>query len=327
MKLLFYKSPEDTTELRVVTGFADADFSPAAIRPSMEMATDELIKVIGRKTYDMIHSWYIAEPDTATSEEKELVRKTQTAVGFRSLMILAPLKDLALTNQGRLMRSDEHHKQAFEWMIDRHDQSLESIYYKSLDRLIEALDEINPIVEISPEMKWKDTEIYKNSFDVFFRTTEEFNQFFSIESRYLLMKLAPGIKKVKTEQLAAILTKEVLDEYMDKLKNGEPVPSDEVLHHMKAACAYLSLAWAIPLMSATLFPKGVMQSYVAERATSQAKKVPERSEVGVITLLFKEDGRKSLMKLEELLRPIPDPGCPDPLYEININPNQKFVST
>lgn len=325
MELIFDIQTNGEEEIRKVTGFTDADFNYESLKPSLETALDELCKIIGRKTYEAIFKYYDVEEPTENENEIELIKKTQSCLAFRAIMLFAPLKDLAFTNQGRAMRSDEHHKSAFEWQIDRHNQTLEATYYKNIDRLIEALDEINP--EIEPSIKWKDTDEYKNSFDVLFRTTDEFNEFFTIESRYLLMKLAPAIRRVKANELVPRLTAEVVDEYMDKLKANQPVPDEQILYQMKAACAYLALAWAVPRMSATLFPSGVLQAYVGDRMTTQAKKVPEKSEVGVLALCFEEDGKAALIKLEEMLCPLPEPGDELPLYEMKINPCQKFVST
>src|SRR5690606_4194239 len=114
-----------------------------ALKPFIEMATDELVKVVSADVYNSIQETYVNE--SSGSSEVELIKKTQRAIAFGALLAFAPLKDLAFTNQGRAMRSDDHLKSAFEWQINRHNESMEAIYYRSLDSLIEALDKINPI--------------------------------------------------------------------------------------------------------------------------------------------------------------------------------------
>ena len=324
MKIPFNIQADGQDEIRDVTGFTDADLSFSSLKSSLEAAAEDVVKVIGQKTYEAIYNLYAAEPLTEEEDELDLIKKLQICIAFNGIRIYAPLKDLAFTNQGRSMRVDEHHKSAFEWQIDRHNESMESAYYKSLDRLIESLDKINPTIDGTE--KWKDSDVYKNSFDVLFRTTDEFNEFFAIESRYLLMKLAPGIRKIKMEELIPRMTKDVFNQYMANLKSGTEVENEQILYQMKSACAYLSLAWAVPRMSATLFPSGIMQSYVSDRMTAQAKKVPEKSEVGVLALCFEEDGKRALNMLEELLKPPVEQDDCDPLYEIEVKPWQKFVS-
>lgn len=314
-------SPDSASEdIRTLTGITDADYNYDALKPYIEIATDELIKIISIEVYNAIKSFQ------ENSEHQELVSKAKRSIAFKTLMSLAPLKDLAFSNQGRFMRSDEHMKSPFEWQVQRHDQYLESTYYKSLDLLIEALDAENPTIDQDKSTKWKDTEVYKNSFDILFRTTEEFNQYFTIESRYLLMKLAPGLRKIQAEHVVPIMTKELYNQYIEALKNGDEIENPQILNLMKEACAYLSLAWAIPRMSAVLFPHGVIQNYIVTSGSiSNGKQFPQKNEIGVVTLLFKEDGNKALMRLEELLAPKANPD--DPLFEFEIDKRKKYIST
>lgn len=321
MKLLFglIDGTDGMDEIRSRTGFADADFEYLKLQPYIEMATEELIKIIGDEMYTKIQEFYEAK------QEEDLVKIAQSCVAFRTLSLFAPLNDLAFTNQGRQMRLDDHHKPGFEWMVDRNDMSLEKIYYRSIDRLIDNLDKTNPT--IAGTKKWKDTQVYKDSFDIFFRTTAEFNEFFTIDSRFLLMKLAPAIKAATTDEILPRIGEEKLNQYMNALKAGSEVPNAKVLRQIKAACAYLALAWCIPRMSATLFPTGVLQAYVSERQTSQAKKVPAKSEVGVVTLCFEEDARKALVKLEDLVKIPGTVNSDQSITEVSLDCNKKFVST
>lgn len=325
MKLLFNKGTTGIEQIRQVTGFIDADLEFEKLESSLEIATDELIKIISKPVYEMFIGYFEEDPDEDTNEF-ELLKKARACVAYRGIALYAPLNDVSFTNQGRTFRTDEHNKAAFEWMIDRSNDSLEKIHYKSLDRLIEALDEHNPT--ITGTTKWKDTDTYKDSFDALFRTTDEFNEFFQIESRYLLMKLVPGIRKVKLEEITPRVGDSVLQDYMDKLKAGQPVENPILLQAIKAACAYLSLSWAMRRMSATLFPQGPLQAYNSERMSTQAKKVPEKQEVAVVALFFEQDGEKALMKIEELMRPaVQSTDSIESLTNVKLNCRNKFIDT
>lgn len=336
MKFLFnIENPDQgSEELKDILGFIDATVTIDDMKTEIEDASLELRKIIGKPTYDFLvekYEEYRTEDDDYGDEEiRSMIRKGQAVVGNHALMMYAPKADLAFTNNGRLMRSDEHHKSPFEWMIERYDEKLERAYYSQIDYLIELLDENNPTISASDPKTWKETDSYKNSFDVLFRTTEEFNEYFRIDSRYLLMKLAPGIKKVKREEIVPRLTQETLDQYLDALKEGDPVPNESVLKEIKTTCAYLSLSWAIHRMSATLFPEGVMTIYLQGRNSMRQGAVgtaPQQGEVGVLTQLFQEDGNAALKRLEDLLRePIENPED-QPVYSINIKSTDKFIST
>lgn len=330
MKLLFEINETGKETLKEVLGFVDADLEIADLKSEVEHATSDLIKIIGKQTYEFIYDQYKSE-DVPAEEFADLILKAQGAVGTQAYRHYAPKSDLAVTNQGRQMRMDEHHKQPFEWMVDRHNKSLEKDYYKKLDNLIEYLDELNPVVKAAaggvPAVKWKDTENYKNTHDILFRTTDEFDEYFVIESRYLLMKLAPGIKKIKRDKIIPRMGKEAFEELMSEYKSGSEEINSEILQTIKEACAYLSLSWAVRRMSAILFPEGVLQNYISERNTNQARKVPEKNEIGVLSLLFEEDGERALLRLEELLQPVPEVPADEPLYKLDIRSDDKFVST
>lgn len=333
MKLLFnIENPTaGSEELKSILGFIDADLTIIELQSEIEDASIELRKIIGKQTYKFIAEKYTNEEDVEHSADiQALIRKAQAVVANHALRMYAPKSDVAITNNGRQMRMDEHHKAPFEWMIERNNEALERTHYRKIDYLIEHLDETNPTINTDGSTKWKDTDAFRNSFDILFRTTDEFNEFFTIDSRYLLMKLAPGIRKIKTEEIIPRMTAPTLDQYIAALKSGTPVPNPEILREIKTACAYLSLSWAIRRMSATLFPEGVLSNYIQGRNAIKmgvAGTTPMQGEVGVISELFKEDGTRALHRLEDLLRPVIENPEDVPLYNIDIKKTDKFVST
>ncbi len=140
--------------------------------------------------------------------------------------------------------------------------------------MIEHLDKHNP-------NDWKSSEQYKNSHNSLFRTTAEFDEYFSIESRYLLMKLAPGIKKCIDEEIIPRITQPIWNSLLAELTDSEAISDVVLLSKIKKTCAYYALSWGVLRMSATLFPEGVLQNYVASKM-----QVPTKQEVGVVAKLF-----------------------------------------
>lgn len=321
MKLIFDLENKEKAqeEFKNVLGFIDAQFEVNALKIELYDATTELIKIIGKDTYDYIATLYA--DDIADEKEKFLILKTQSVLAHDAYRKFAPKSDLAVSNQGRVMRMDEHHKSPFPWMIAAHNESLERTYYKQLDYLIELLDEQNPTVKDSK--KWKDTDHYKNSFSVLFRTADEFGEFFNISSRYLLMKLSPGIKLALENDIKPVVGDDELKVYLDELAKDE-VSDKRVMHEIKAAAAYSALSWAIKRMSATLFPEGVLQSYLAN--SLDEKQPPDKNEVGVLAHVFEQDAKRALMRLERLFVEELEGEEFDP-FEINIHQKDKFIDT
>lgn len=124
MKMLF-KQENFSQDFKKTVGIVDADLSWDKIRPSLELATDDIIEIIGLDNYDLISGDIIPESFQRFSE---LVR---FAIAFKSYILYAPTGDLAMTNKGRTMRRDDYEVGAFEWQIANHNESLERFFLPS----------------------------------------------------------------------------------------------------------------------------------------------------------------------------------------------------
>ncbi|MBQ0139371.1 MAG: hypothetical protein KBT36_08750 [Kurthia sp.] len=317
MELLF----NSTYELKEYLPYIDSDLTFENIQLDAEIATKAVVKLIGKKLYASI----LAMNTNDREEYLHIIKATAYPIAVDAYRNYVINNDVAHTNEGRRIRVSDNEKQAFEWQIDRDNKNLEKRYYRALDNLIEVLDEFNPVIESidQVDVKWKDSDEYKKTFSPLFRTTEEFNQYFEIESRYLLLKLTPGIKKCITEEIIPRVTSEKWDNYISSLENPS---EDKLLNHIKAACAYYALAWASTRFSATIFPEGILQNFVADNQTSQAKKVPDTNQVGVLKTVFEKDYKSELLRIEQLMKPKPIPSA-NPSYEmeIDLDPNDKII--
>ncbi|WP_313579806.1 DUF6712 family protein [Chishuiella sp.] len=315
MELLFTNSEE----LKQYLPYIDADITFENIILDANNSTKTIIKIIGKELYNSIYK--LQQEDSESN--KQLISSVAYPIAVDAYRNYVINNDVAHTNSGRRMRVSEHEKQAFEWMIDRDNKQLEKRYYKALDNMIETLDELNPLVKSNKN--WKDSEEYKNTFYPLFRTTDEFNEYFEIESRYLLIKLIPGIKKCIQEEVIPRITESIWSEYFTALKENKSIPNQNILYHIKAACAYYSLFWASTRLSATILPEGILQNFVAENQTSQAKKVPDTNQFGVLKNVFEKDYKAELVKIENLIKPKINSDNKSISYEIDLSKNDKII--
>lgn len=305
MKLLFNNSDE----IKKYLPYVDADINFENIILDAEDATRKVIKLIGKDLYDKIYSYYF--DFTSDESEMQLIKAVAYPIAVDAYRVYVVNNDVAHTNNGRRMRVDDHEKQAFEWQIDRDNKQLERRYYNALDQMIEVLDEINPLIheaneedEEPKDIHWKDTEEYQSTYSPLFRTTDEFNEYFMIESRFLLMKLIPGINKCLNEEIIPRFTAQRWKEFQNQLKSNQPLTELELLRFVKAACAYYALSWASTRLSATIFPEGVLQHIYGERNSTQSKAVPTTNQFGVLKTAFDNDFKAAIAKVENYLQPI-----------------------
>lgn len=304
MKLLFNNSEE----IKKYLPYVDADINFENIILDAKDATRRVIKLIGKDLYDKVYSLYFESSDE--DDDIQLIKALAYPIAVDAYRLYVVNNDVAHTNNGRRMRVDQNEKQAFEWQIDRDNKQLERRYYNALDQMIEVLDEINPLIkeanedeENAKDIHWKDTPEYQSTYSPLFRTTDEFNEYFVIESRFLLMKLIPGINKCLNEEIIPRFTAQRWKEFQNQLKSNQPITELQLLRFVKAACAYYALSWASTRLSATIFPEGVLQTVYGERNTTQGKAVPTTNQFGVLKTAFDNDFKSAITKVENYLQP------------------------
>lgn len=300
MKLLFANAViNGSTELKSLLGFIDADIKFDKIKPDVITATNELIKLIGSPVYESVLTKYT---EGSTDEnDLHLIYLTRYPIAIRAYSFLAPSNDIAHTTNGRKMRQDENQKQAFEWMLDRDNTALEKRYYRALDDLLQYLDEHSNV--------WKESEAYKKSHKLFIRTTTDFDEYFRIDSRLILLMLEPGLRQCEQNEILPRTGKIRFDALKSVLVNNDSVEDEtelQLLSLIKEACAYYALAWSMMRLSVHIFPEGVLQAYTSDRMTTQGKMPAAKMETEAARQAFAADAKLILDKIEMLLEPAPN---------------------
>jgi hypothetical protein len=317
MKLLFAKDGADASdELKELLGFIDADIKFNKIKPDVITATNDIVDLIGQEMYDSIHTAYL----DSDSELEHLVYLTKYPIAILAYSLLAPNMDISHTNNGRKMRQDDNEKQAFQWMLDSDNEALQKRYYRAVDDLLKHLDTLG---------EWKDMQAYKKLNKLFITSTSEFNEYFMIGSRLILMKLVPGISQCESREILPRIGRAKFDDLKSKLQSGTDIENEEdvqLLSLIREACAYYSLSWAMIRLSVTIFPEGVLQAYTSDRDTTQVKQPAAKMEPQAARQAFMQDASDALLRIEKLVAPVPVANCNEPLLpQIITGPN--FLST
>jgi len=307
-----FKSTENEFELefKKALGFVDIDIPYIKIRPDLKASVNELIKVIGRPTYDELIKNYklnIQESDGASTPFQNVALKEvfQYAVAVYAYMLYAPSNDLAHTSNGRRMRSTENEKTPFQWMVAKDDDNLQKRAFKALDALIIFMD--------SDFDFWKESEQFQITHHLFVRTLQDFSSAYVLDSRLLLIRLVPGLIQSENREILPRINQELQNSLKEKIvykakglnENTDMViTSNEALliDLIKEASAYYSLYWGLPRLQLNLFPEGILQSVRTERATVKGRSVPLVPIIDQISKLFKADCDEALIKIENLIK-------------------------
>jgi hypothetical protein len=309
MKLLFQTTgTAGNTELKELMGFIDADLKLKNLIPDIITATNDVIDLIGIEVYNKAVAAYAN--GTITTEDEMFIYAVRYPIAVQAYRLYSPSNDLAHTNNGRKMRQDDGEKQAFEWMLDRDNTALEKRYYRALDDLIKFLDRSKVEFELTTTLYtiWTNSEAYKKTQKLFIRTVAEFDEFFTIQSRLLLIKLAPAISECEQYEIRPRVGIEKMNALKLALKGNTEITDAtdiELIRLIRQASVSYSLAWSMTRLSVQLYPEGVLQHVTSDRATTRGAKPALKNETQEARQAFEADYKRTILAIEKLLEPAP----------------------
>ena len=323
MKLLFQTTgTAGNTELKELLGFIDADLKLKNLLPDIVTATNDVIDLVGIEVYKKALEAY--NDANIADEHKDFIYAIRYPIAVNAYRLHAPSNDLAHTNNGRKMRQDDGEKQAFQWMIDSDNAALEKRYYRALDDLIKFLDRSKVETENAQTLYtiWTNSEAFKATHELMIRTVKEFDTVFPINSRLLLLKLAPGISDCEQYEIRPRVGDEKLTTLRTKLKSNTDLTDAtdiELIRLIRKASVAYSFAWAMPRLSVQLYPEGVLQHVTSERASTRGAKPTLKNETQEARQAWETDYKRALIEIEKLLEPAPVID-----ETINVIPDQMF---
>lgn len=313
MELLFNQTlnekglmAEGSKEIKSLLGALDADLNLKNLLPDIITATNDVIDLIGIEVYNKAVQAYAS--GVTADEDKLFVYSVRYPIAVNAYRLFAPSNDLAHTNNGRKMKQDDNEKLPFQWMIDADNASMEKRYYRALDDLIKFLDRSKVETELTTTLYtiWTNSDAFIATQKLFIRTVSEFDEVFPIQSRLLLIKLAPGISKCEQYEIRPRVGTTKFNALKTALKSNTAITDAtdlELIRLIREASVAYSLAWAMPRLSVQLYPEGVLQHVTSDKATTKGAKPTLKNETEVARQSFMEDANRAFTEIEKLLEP------------------------
>lgn len=309
MKLLFNTTTTaGNTELKELLGFIDADLKLKNIIPDIITASNDVIDLVGIEVYNKAVAAYA--DGTIADEDKAFVYAVRYPIAVNAYRLYSASNDLAHTNNGRKMRQDEGEKLPFEWMLDRDNAALEKRYYRALDDLIKFLDRSKVEFELTTTIYtiWTNSAAFKATHNLMIRTVKDFDEVFPLNSRLLLIKLAPGISDCEQYEIRPRVGAEKLNTLRTMLESNTAITDAtdiELIRLIRKASVAYSFAWAMPRLSVQLYPDGVLQHVTSDRATTRGAKPSMKNETQEAGQAWRTDFERAIKAIEKLLEPPP----------------------
>jgi len=307
--MIFNKANKGNEELRILTGsyYKSNEFDKISVK--VELATEDLIRIIGQTLYDRAEAHYLSNnylapvPDPVEVEGSgsggeglpapdysmpdKLVQHIQLPISFMATLWHYQGNDISHEDSGRKNKIDNiSEKIAWEWQYNRDDAAALRNYQKAFDRLIRFL---NANAGSLPE--WANSEAKKNTLSLFINTAEHFNRLFAIDdSPVFFLRLAPIMREIERKHIKPILGTDKFNELKVLIQSGEEISeqNQELIDFICDPIPLLTMSMAVKRFSLTVIPEGVVQNFFSERQTSKAN-IPA-------TLQLVNDVSKSLWK-------------------------------
>lgn len=292
--MLFNKSNNGAEELQERTGsyYANNDF--ARIVTDIELAEDDLIKLVGQAVYDRALNHYEGDNYLSDSEDHKtnnmLVKLIQTAVAYKATFEYYQSNLVSHEDTGRKVKIDnDNEKMAWEWMLDRDDQAQLSKINRSIDRLINWL-------ETKKIEEWIDSENRKATKKLLVNSQDLFQQAYPIDHSprffYTVLSWNREVQENKIRKALGASYAPLLAFWKSKLETsgsgsgsaagGLPGQDEALMESLlplvQQVIPLFVMAVAVKRLSLQVLPDSVVQQYQSDRA-ARSSSMPALTEI------------------------------------------------
>ncbi len=310
--MIFNRNNNGNEELRELTGnyYLSNDFKK--IKVDIELATEDLIKIIGWEVYSRAEKHYQEFKSDKTNDT--LVPHIQLPIAIMATLQMYRKNDVSHEDSGRKIKiNPEVEKLPWEWQLKRDDEIHLDNYYKAVDRLISFLNR-SEIVE------WENSSFRKTTELLFIRNTELFDQYFPIEkSGRMFVLLTPFIKEAER-----IYLKPALGSDYTKLLSGKDLTEkeSELLQYVYPPIPLIAMSLAIRRLPLSVIPAGIIRNYVSSSETMNASQPATIREVKALSSWLMDDAMTLLDDMKQFRN-----GATEVKLLPDNNPRNKYLRT
>ena len=291
MKILF----RDIEEFRACVPwlYKTAEFERFVL--DIELATEDLIEVIGERVYDRVVKAY----EEGTGEE--LVRCCQLPVALSAYLSYCANGDVSHEESGRKVKIDKDSESLpWQWMIDQDNAAIRAKVGKAVDRLIGFLDKHVDEIE-----EWKESERRKGMNELFVRSAAEFDDIVPIDrSRGFFLRVLPYVRGVDRDMVKYV-GKERFGALKEAMREG--TLDDEqgrIVELCREVVPHLVMAKAVRRLSVQVLPDSVVTRFDSERQTKGASAPVSADLIAVMENVYTKDANRGRVELQAYMKEI-----------------------
>lgn len=283
--------------------YASADFS--ALRTDLELATEDVTGLVGERVYQRALDAY-RQGETAIDLDKELVRMFQLPIALFAYRSYAENADISHECDGRKVKIDkESESLPWEWMLERDNAALLKKANKTVDRLIDFLDQ-----NISQILEWRESDQRRDMLGLFVRNAKQFDEVVPIDgSRVFYLRVLPFIRQ-EDREIAVYLGRGRYEELKKVMLVGEEMESQrEIIGYCREIVVQRVMAKAVRRFALQVLPDSVVTRFSSERQTLKASLTASAEMIKAAENIYNDDAGKAIARLQQYLKetsPLPE---------------------
>lgn len=299
MELLF----KNTAEVKSMAGWLYASTSFDALRPDLEIATEDVCSIISQDVYDRAVNFYkngqVPGSGSGSGDpeiDSQLVQLIQMPVALLAILSFVENSDLSHESDGRKVKiNKEEESLPWEWMIERDNAAILKKANRGIDRLIAFLDS-------KSLAEWTNSDQRKDIKSLFVPDAATFDSLVPIDKSRVFYIRTLAFNRKEDKNIRGFLL-ETYDSLKILLKNGEKLTDEQqkMLDLCQEIVVYGTMAKAVRFFSVKVLPDSVVQRFDSSSQTQKSSQPAKDVVINSIVKFFSDEKASSEKALSSLL--------------------------
>lgn len=216
----------------------DASFNFKTVLPYIELAEDDVKRVLGVEQYNELNDYYNGV-NAGISELSDLLPYAQRPIIYFAFLKGLDKFNVSIGNNGIGVISNSNLAPASEKRVENLRASIANGGWDSLEYLLQFLEE-----NIDDYPLWESSDAYAYQYEFLISSARKFDELYKIDrSRLTFLEWRPTMADVELLQMNPVVGVEFMDELKTQIKADNVSAANlKVLPHLQKALAYLTAA-------------------------------------------------------------------------------------
>jgi len=290
-------------EIKELTGFLYAYNNFDNLKTDIELAEEDMEKLIGEDMFAIAQDHYDTPPAEVNALLDMFLKRLQLPIAYFAIHSFSQNSDISHEDSGRKVKIDaEREKLPWQWMLDKDERAIINKANRTTDRLIAFLEKN---IDETDFADWKTSTERTAIRAQFIADAETFDSIYPIDkSRRFFLKISPFIREAERKYILPVLTQTVFDSIKTSLADPDSplIEPTGVLPYIQVPLAFFSMAIAVERLNIEILPEGVFQNVVSSTLTQNGKDKVDQQTKFAYAKLLEQRAAAELHFLQEFIR-------------------------